>query len=59
MRIRLKTRWLYNVINIQGRVEKYYENTFLNIGQRYFITITKETYCKRLIFTNTLWKTSF
>lgn len=67
LRILLKRKYLYEVEIADNTWEQHYRYTYLdvgykgkgNIGQKYFITITKEDYCQQFLGALMIWNSPF
>jgi len=63
LRIKLRNKFLYSVMNENGAMEEHYRYTYLdigykgkgNIGQKWFLVIYKEDYCKILTWADISW----
>lgn len=66
IRIKLGSKFLYEVTNKDEMLERHYRNIYLDIGykgrgisQIYFMTIIQEDYCEIFTYANMLWHSKF
>jgi len=62
LRIRLKKKFLYKVIDKDRMIEYHCRYTYLDIGYKgsiYFITITQEDWCNSFLGATMRWNSGF
>ena len=62
IRIKLRSKFLYEVLNKDEMLERHWRYTYLDIGykgQIHLLSIIEEDYCQIFIGANMLWNSNF